>query len=151
MTTTNTTTNTTTIDYINLPKNWRPGAGLSAKNEKALAALLDETQKRCRVRVLDPGQVMKEVGRVYKYLQEDLQVTRAAMKDTYVEVSEDVSSDFPTAYHYRPETTIITVGFDENICVSVYRDWVPENGLKIDLSESAKKCMLEKLTTIKHF
>lgn len=142
---------TTTIDYITLPKNWRPGVSLSAKNKKALAGLLAETQKRCRVRVLDPGQVIKEVGRVYKYLHEDLQVTRAAMQDTHAEVSEDVSSDFPTTYHYQPETTIISMTFDENIRVSVYRDWVPENGLKIDLSESAKKCMLEKLTTIKHF
>lgn len=141
----------TTIDYITLPKNWRPGAGLSAKNEKALAAMLEGVQKRCRVRTLEPGQVLKEVGQVYKYLHEDLQVTRAAMQDTHAEISEEVSSDFPTAYHYRPETTIVSMTFDENIRVSVYRDWVPDNGLKIELSKSAKACMLEKLTTIKHF
>ena len=141
----------TTIDYVTLPKNWRPGSALSAKNEKALAVLLEETQKCCHVRVLDPGQVMDQVGRVYKYLHDDLQVTRAAMKDTHAEVAEEVSSDFPTAYHYRPETTIISMTFDENIRVCVCRDWVPENGLKIALSQAAKDCMLEKLTTIKHF
>lgn len=142
---------TTTVDYITLPKNWRPGVSLSAKNEKALAALLESVQKRCRVRVLDPGQVMKEVGRVYKYLREDLQVTRATMDGTTAEIAEDVSSDFPTAYKYHPSTTIISVDFDENITICIYRDWVPENGLKITLSQAAKDCMLEKLTTIKHF
>lgn len=142
---------TSEITYITLPKNWRPGVSLSAKNEKALAALLAEEQKRCRVRTLNPGQVLKEVGRVYKYLHEDLQVTRAAMQGSTAEIAEDVASDFPTAYKYHPSTTIISVDFDENITISMYRDWVPENGLVLKLSQSAKECMLDKLTTIKHF
>lgn len=138
-----------TTNCVVLPQNWRPGATLSAKKRDELAAALSQVQGRARCRLLDVDQVLDLTGRAYVYLRDRLQITRAAAAGSSVVICLDTARDFPRAYKYRPESTVLTIRFDKNISIEPARDYVPENGLQIDLSRGARECMIEHLTTVK--
>lgn len=135
---------------VTLPQNWRPGATLSAKKRAELTAALDQVQGRARCRLLNVDQTLNLTRRAYTYIRDRLQITRAAATGTSVVLCLDTAHDFPRAYKYRPESTILTIRFDEKrISIEPVRDYVPENGMQISLSRGARECMVEHLTTVK--
>lgn len=138
-----------TTKCVVLPQNWRPGATLSAKKRAELAAALDQVQGRARCRLLNVDQVLNLTRRAYTYMHDRLQITRAAAAGSSVVLCLDTARDFPRAYKYRPESTILTIRFDKNISIEPARDYVPENGMQIELSRGARDCMVEHLTTVK--
>lgn len=135
---------------VTLPQNWRPGATLSTKKRAELAAALNQVQGRARCRLLDVGQVLDLTGRAYKYMHDRLQITRAAAAGSSVVMCLDTARDFPRAYKYRPESTVLTIRFNEKaVSIEPARGYVPENGMQIELSRGARDCMIEHLTTVK--
>ena len=105
--------------------------------------MLEEIQKKCRVRTIN----MMGICKALTEINEKLNIQKKAMED--ITVSVDINSQaFPKAYKYIPESTYFDATYKKGqwIITDVYRDICKPNNSTMHLTEEAKQAVLDRLT-----
>ena len=119
----------------------------NAKNAAKAEELLNDVQKRARVRTIKYKDIIKATKKIEAFLG----ISKKALNGTKAVVDLN-AQDFPRAYKGSPESTIVELLLDKNSwrIVGIYRDYTKaESQMYVfDLSETAKEAILKKYACI---
>lgn len=106
-------------------------------------AVLDETQKKCKVRTIN----MIDVCKALTEINEKLSIQKKSMEGITVHIDIN-SQSFPKAYKYIPESTHFEATYKNGqwIITDVYRDICRPNNSTMCLTDEAKQAVLNRLT-----
>lgn len=116
---------------------------IAEENINRIAEILNEVQKRSRVRCVTPQEIIDTCNNVFR----ELNITKKALEGCMFTADLN-AQDFPSAYKYTPESTLFTAVYKRGswYLSSVRRDTTRRASQKVKmmLTDSAKTALLSK-------
>lgn len=107
---------------------------------KAITDALGTVQKGCRVRTLDPNEIVS----ILSHVERELRVPMAKLAGT--QITYTGARHFPNAYNGRPESTHFLAEHDGRAwhVIRIFRDTCPDrlNNVETHLSDITKEAVL---------
>lgn len=115
---------------------------LTENNKSKVEAVLNDVQKRARVRTVD----VDEVYEAAKWIEEKLCIPKKHMEGIVATVDMNAQS-FPNSYKYMPESTIFVLERKNNkwALTNCYRGECrpnPDKRFSLKLTEKARECII---------